>query len=224
MKITHTKFAKLAAALLLASLPAWPQAAANANSGYKTKEGRDRVAGTLSDPHRDDRQKPVELVASMNLKPGMSVVDIGTGVGYMLPFLSHAVGASGKVYGEDIQTDFLERAKAKAAEDKLTNVQLILGTDTDAKLPPESADAALVLDVYHHFDYPDKMLASIHRGLKPGGHLVIVDFYKKSSPSPGHIRLDRDEVAKEVESNGFHLIDQREHIPTQYMLTFEKTR
>src|SRR5262245_57896117 len=103
---------------------AWPQVADKANSGYKTKEGRDRVAGTLSDPHRDDRQKPAELVAAMELKPGMSVADVGTGVGYMLPFLSRAVGPAGKVYGEDIQTDFLDRAKAKVAAEKLDNVSL----------------------------------------------------------------------------------------------------
>jgi ubiquinone/menaquinone biosynthesis C-methylase UbiE len=155
----------------------------------------------------------------MDIKPGMTVADIGTGVGYMLPFLSSAVGPSGKVYGEDIQTDFLDRAKAK----KAANVELILGTETDPKLPAGAVDVALVLDVYHHFDYPDKMLAAIRRGLKPGAHLVIVDFYKSASPSPGHIRLERDDVVAEVEGNGFHLLAKRDHTPnSQYMLTFEK--
>ena len=125
------------------------------------------------------------------------------------------------MFGEDIQTDFLDRAKAK----HVPNTELILGTTTDPKLPPNSVDVALVLDVYHHFDYPDKMLAAIRSALKPGAHLVIVDYYKSASPSPGHIRLERDEVAAEIERNGFHLLSEREHIPkTQYMLTFEKTR
>ena len=206
-------------AILLLTATTWAQVADNANKSYKTKEGRDKVAVSLDDPHRDGKQKPLELIATMNIKPGMTVADIGTGTGYMLPFLSRAVGPKGKVFGEDIQTDFLDRAKAK----KEANVELILGTETDPKLPPDSVDVALVLDVYHHFDYPDKMLAAIRIALKPGAHLVIVDYYKSASPSPGHIRLERDDVAAEIERNGFHLLSKREHIPnTQYMLTFEK--
>jgi ubiquinone/menaquinone biosynthesis C-methylase UbiE len=208
-------------AVLILTLSAWTQVADDANKGYKTKEGRDKVAATLDDPHRDGRQKPQELIAAMSVKPGMTVADIGTGTGYMLPFLGKAVGASGKVFGEDIQADFLERARAK----HVPNAELILGTVTDPKLPPNSVDVALVLDVYHHFDYPDKMLQAIRSALKPGAHLVIVDYYKSASPSPGHIRAERDDVAAEIEGNGFHLLAKRDHIPnTQYMLTFEKTK
>jgi ubiquinone/menaquinone biosynthesis C-methylase UbiE len=206
-------------AVLLLTVSAWAQVAADANKGYKTKEGRDKVAATLDDPHRDGKQKPLELVAAMDIKPGMTVADIGTGTGYMLKFLSDAVGPTGKVFGEDIQTDFLDRARAK----NVPNAELILGTTTDPKLPPNSVDIALVLDVYHHFDYPDKMLAAIRSALKPGAHLVIVDFYKSASPSPGHIRLERDDVAAEIEHNGFHLLSKRDHLPTQYLLTFEKS-
>ena len=207
-------------AVLILTLSAWAQVADDANKGYKTKEGRDKVAATLDDPHRDGKQKPLELVAAMDIKPGMTVADIGTGTGYMLKFLSDAVGPTGKVFGEDIQTDFLDRARAKT----VPNTELILGTITDPKLPPGSVDRALVLDVYHHFDYPDKMLAAIRSALKPGAHLVIVDFYKSASPSPGHIRLERDDVAAEIERNGFHLLSKRDHLPTQYMLTFEKVK
>lgn len=205
---------------LILTLNAWAQVAGTANAGYKTKEGRDKVAATLDDPHRDGRQKPHELIEAMKVQPGMTVADIGTGTGYMLPFLSDAVGANGKVYGEDIQTDFLDRAKLKAK----ANCELILGTETDPKLPRASVDIALVLDVYHHFDYPVTMLAAIRGSLKPGGHLVIVDYYKSASPSPGHIRLEWDEVKAEIEGNGFRMLgEKREHIPnTQYILTFEK--
>ena len=79
-------------AVLILTLSAWAQVADDANKGYKTKEGRDKVAAGLDDPHRDGRQKPLELVAAMNIKPGMTVADIGTGTGYMLKFLSDAVG------------------------------------------------------------------------------------------------------------------------------------
>ncbi len=208
---------KLVAIAFFSAAIAFPQVAADANKAYKTKEGRDGVAKTLDNPNRDKTQKPEEIVALMEIKPGMTVADVGTGTGYMLPFLSKAVGPNGKVIGEDIAPDFLDRAKAKAQP----NVELILGTETDPKLPAKSLDRILVLDVYHHFDYPDKMLANIAAALKPGGRLVIVDFYKKDRPD--HVRLERDDVIKEIESNGYRLVASRERTGNnQYMVTFEK--
>jgi predicted methyltransferase len=204
------------------------QVATNANSGYKTEEQRKNVAQTLANPERDAVQKPGKLVREMGVKPGMTVADIGTGIGYMLPALSHAVGAEGKVIAEDIFDDFLAGAKQRVQEGKLENVTFVKGTDTDPNLPAGQVDLAMALDVYHHFDYPDKMLASIMKSLKPGGRLVIVEYYKRPEAMPNgramtHIRLDMPDVIKEVEANGFHLVAEKETIlNVQYMLVLEK--
>jgi ubiquinone/menaquinone biosynthesis C-methylase UbiE len=214
---------KFAAILLAAALCASAQVAESANSGYKTKEGRERVATGLDATTRPETQKPDTIVAALKLKPGMTVCDVGTGTGFMLPYLSKAVGSTGRVFAEDIQTDFLEKARAHVAAEKLGNVSLILGTEIDPTLPAGDADSVLVLDAYHHFDYPDKMLAALARGLKPKGQLAIVEYYKSEGPSAGHIRLDRDEVANEVGSNGFKLISKVDRITDrQYLLLFEK--
>ena len=204
------------------------QVAGNANKQYQTLEGREAVAKGLADPQRDERQKPREIIEAMELKPGMAVADVGTGVGYMLPFLSRAVGPNGKVFAEDIQTDFLDKARQRAKLSNAPNVTFVLGTPEQSKLPGDVLNAVLVLDVYHHFDYPDQMLASIRESLLSGGRMYIVDYYRSEKAMPNgraleHIRADRDEVAKEIESNGFRLLWKREHIPgTQYMLAFEK--
>src|SRR5580704_14888010 len=122
---------------------AFAQVADKANAGYKTPEGRDQVARSLIAPDRDAKQKPEELVKAMQLEPGMTVADIGTGAGYMLPFLSKAVGSGGRVLAEDIQDDFLAKARAHATEARLGNVDYIKGTEKNPTLPAASVDVEL---------------------------------------------------------------------------------
>ena len=204
------------------------QVASQANSGYQTEQQRQAVAKGLADPARDERQKPRDLIKAMGVEPGMNVADIGTGVGYMLPFLSRRVGPEGHVIAEDIFDDFLASAKQRVQNLNLDNVTFVKGTETDPKLLEGAMDIVLALDVYHHFDYPDKMLAAIHKALKPGGKLVVVEYYKRSTAMANgraltHIRLDMADVIKEIEANRFHLLAEREHIPdSQYMLVLRK--
>ncbi len=221
------KLAGLLAGMLFAGVLC-AQVAGQANSGYQTEQQRKGVASGLADPARDEKQKPGELMRAMGLQPGMTVADIGTGIGYMLPFLSRRVGAEGKVIAEDIFDDFLASAKQRAENLKLANVTFVKGTETDPKLPANSVDIVLALDVYHHFDYPEKMLAAIHKALKPEGKLVIVEYYKRQEAMAGgraltHIRLDMPDVIKEIEANHFHLIAEKEHVPdSQYLLVLRK--
>ncbi len=218
------------AVFVLSTTLALAQVAATANKSYQTKEGRESVAKGLADPHRDETQKPRELVEAMDLKPGQSVADVGTGVGYMLPYLSHAVGPTGHVTAEDIAQDFIDKAKFRTRTNNLANVTFILGTDREPGLPADTFNAALVLDTYHHFDYPDSMLGGIRDSLVKDGRLVIVDYYRTQAAMANgraleHIRLDRDEVIQEIEDHGFRLVSKSEHIPkSQYMLVFEKKR
>ncbi|MGH9660926.1 MAG: methyltransferase domain-containing protein [Bryobacteraceae bacterium] len=211
---------------LMAGTMALAQVAEKANSGYKTQEGRERVGRNMTAADRDARQLPNDLISAMGIKPGMTVADIGTGPGYMLPFLSRAVGAEGKVIAEDIFPDFLEKAAEKASREKLGNVSFVKGTDKDPNFPAASIDVALTLDSYHHWDYPPEMLAGLRRGLKAGGRLVVVDFYKRPGAMGGnnaldHIRIDEPEVIREIEANGFKLISKREHVKgRQYMIVF----
>lgn len=219
------------AGVLLAAGSASAQVAAQANQSYQTHQGRENVAKVLSDPGREERQKPRDIVDALDLKPGSSVADVGTGVGFMLPYLSHAVGDTGHVYGEDIQNDFLDQAKVKVRLNQINNVQFILGTASDPKLPGDSLSGVLVLDVYHHFDYPEMMLGHIHDSLVSDGKLVIVDYFKRRGAMQNadpdfavrHIRLDEDGVIKEVEDNGFRLVSKTALIPnSQYIAVFMK--
>lgn len=223
---------KLACLLVICAVAALPQVATQANQGYKTAEGRAAVAKALSDPERSERQRPRDIVAAMDLKPGESAADIGTGVGFMLPYLSQAVGDKGHVIGEDIQQDFLDKAKSNVQMHQLKNVEFVLGIDRDPKLPADTLSAALVLDVYHHFDYPEAMLSHIRDSLLSDGKLIIVEYYKRPGAMPGggdpnravqHIRLDQDDLIKEVEANGFRLVSKGVLVPkSQHIEVFMK--
>jgi predicted methyltransferase len=204
------------------------QVATDANQRYQTAAGRQAIAAGLGSPERDATERPQELVDAMKLKPGMTVADIGTGVGYMLPYLSRAVGPTGRVMAEDIFEDFLNAAKQHVREQKLANVAFIKGTETDPRLADGSVDVILALDSYHHYDYPQKMLAAFAQALRPDGRLVVVEYYKRPHAMPGgdamkHIRLDEPDLVREIERNGFRKVSEHEHIKdSQYMVVFEK--
>ena len=222
------RFMKRFAAILVCCAALGAQVAKEANSRYKTPEGREGVAKTLAGPDREQRQKPRELVEAMGIKPGMSVADIGTGVGYMLPFLSQAVGSEGRVFAEDIFDDFLAKAKQRAADEKLGNVTFVKGTERDPMLPAGGMDIVLALDSFHHYDYPAEMLAGIHRAIKPGGRFVLVEYYRRKEAMPGqnamqHIRLDKADVIKEITGNHFRYVSDHDHVKgSQYMVIFER--
>jgi ubiquinone/menaquinone biosynthesis C-methylase UbiE len=216
--------------VLLIACPLAAQVAADANRHYSNEKSRAVMVENLSDPERLTRLQGERIISSLPVKPGMTVADIGTGAGVMLPLFSKAVGPSGKVISQDIFPDFLETARRNARKQGLANVEFVLGAEKDTKLPPGCCDLAVTIDSYHHFDYPQEMLASIARGLNPGGQLVIVDYYKRPgamgprTDAVEHVRLDMDDVIKEVEANGFQLIEAREHVPRSQWIGFFKPR
>jgi ubiquinone/menaquinone biosynthesis C-methylase UbiE len=165
----------------------------------------------------------------MKLEPGMTVADVGTGIGNMLPLLSRRVGLMGRVLAEDTEDELLAAAKESAKNQNLENVTFIKGTNTDPQLPDGQVDVVFAFDVYHHFGSPEKMLAAFYKALRPSGRLVIVEYYKRESAMPDgkaltRIRLDMPETIKELEANRFHLIEEKEYAKNmQYMLILEKS-
>jgi ubiquinone/menaquinone biosynthesis C-methylase UbiE len=202
------------------------QVARDANRDYATAKDRESIVQRLESPARLAKLRPSELVAKLGVTRGTTVVDLGAGTGNLLEALSLAVGPSGRVIAEDIHADFLERARARARTAKLTNVDFLLGADIDPKLPPAAADLVVVLDAYHHFDYPEKMLAAIKKGLRPGGRLAIIEYHKKRGAMEmddpefaiKHVRAAAEQVEREVTASGYKLLWRRDHAPdSQYI-------
>jgi ubiquinone/menaquinone biosynthesis C-methylase UbiE len=177
----------------------------------------------------DSLERPGVLIREIKLEPGMTVADIGTGIGNMLPMLSRRVGPAGRVFAEDAENDFLAAARDAAQRQNLDNITFIKGTDTDPKLPEGQVDIVFAMDVYHNFSDPEKMLAAFYKALRPAGKLVVVEYYKRASAMPDgkaltRIRLDMADTIKELEANHFHLIEEKEYSKNaQYLLILEKS-
>ncbi len=197
------------------------------NDKYKTEEGR-KASVKIFEEGRDEYQKPAELMKSLALKPGMTVADLGAGSGYMEARLSAAVGPKGKVYAQDIQPEFLDLVKEKVAKHKLKNVELVVGDLKDPKLPPACCDVILGLDVYHHIEFPAPVMTALKKSLKPGGKLVLVDWWRKPNDFftghkvdiYKHVPLDHDDVVKQMEGFGWKHVETRKFLPYQYYAVF----
>lgn len=169
---------------------------------------------------RDVVQKLDEILAACDLRPGMAVADIGAGTGLLSRPMAAKV-APGTLYAVDITEPFLAHIAKTAKEQKLGNLQTVLATAESANLPRQSVDLALVCDAYHHFEFPQKSLASIFDALRPGGRLVLVEMHKQG-PLKDHVRMDKKTALAEVADAGFVLVDERDLGPTQYVARFEK--
>ncbi len=167
------------------------------------------------------------IIQNTGLKPGMMVADIGAGTGlFTLPF-ARAVGSEGKVFAVDIAKNFLDHIKSRADKAALANVETVLCTERSVELPASSIDLAFICDVYHHFEYPQASLASLHRALKPGGEIVLIDFKRIPGESSdfvmGHVRAGQDVFEAEMTAAGFEKIGEiKDVLKENYFVRFRR--
>ena len=115
-----------------------------------------------------------ELVKLFELKPGMTVADVGAGFGAWTAQFAKVVGPSGRVYATDIGSAQL--AALRDAAGRHPNVMVVEGAAETTNLPSGCCDAILIRDAYHHLTQPDAIVKSLAAALKPGGRLAVIDF------------------------------------------------
>ncbi len=158
------------------------------------------------------------------MKPGDVVVDMGAGSGYYTVRLSKIVGAQGKVHAVDVQPEMLTILGKRLKSEKITNVELVKGTETDPKLPANSVDLILMVDVYHEFTHPYEMTEAMVKSLKPGGRLVFVEFRLEDEKVPILTlhRMAEKQVLKEMAPFPLRHVETQKHLPWQHVIIFEK--
>jgi ubiquinone/menaquinone biosynthesis C-methylase UbiE len=181
-------------------------------------------ADWLDREERDIEEAPDTALDALGLVPGLVVADIGAGSGYMTVRMAKRVGATGRVYAEDIQPQMIDLLKARLSREQITNVVPVLGSVDDPKLPADTIDLMLLVDVYHEFSEPVKMLAGMRAALKTGGRLVLLEYRKEDPRVP--IRLEHKmsvaEAKMEIEAAGFVLEKVDPRLPRQHILIFTK--
>jgi ubiquinone/menaquinone biosynthesis C-methylase UbiE len=221
---------RLRALIVLCALicPAWPQAI---QPGVHPITGRVYAkpmsadgADWLSRPDRDEEEQPRRAIDALKIPRGATVADIGAGSGYMTALLARHVGPAGKVYANDIQARMLDLLRRNIDRQRIANVETVLGTIDDPKLPAGAIDLALMVDVYHEFSEPQKMLRGIRAALKPDGRMALIE-YRGEDPSvpirPEH-KMTVAQVRAEIEPEGFRFVMTIETLPRQHIVVFVK--
>lgn len=178
---------------------------------------------------RESRQREEDcekMLKNLGVKPGMTVCDMGCGNGFYSLKLAEMVGQDGKVLAVDIQSEMLRLLKARAEEQGIDNIELILGDLDNPKLPEGKVDLILCVDVYHEFSHPVEMLAGMRKALKPEGRIALLEFRMEDPNVPIKTlhKMSKKQILKEYQANGFELSDEFEDLPWQHMMFFQKSK
>ena len=218
----------LAILLLAVVLPASAQDKSvrpGINKAFENPDVKEYV-GKFEVESREVFTKRKEIVAACKLKPGMVIADVGAGTGLFTRLFAREVGEKGKVFAVDIAPKFIEHIKQTCDKAGIKNVQGVVCKQDTVELPENSVDLVFICDTYHHFEFPFKTMASIHRALRPGGQVVVVDFQRIPGKSRewvlNHVRAGEKTVVQEIVSSGFKKIGEEKILSENYLVRFEK--
>ena len=177
----------------------------------------------LEDPMRDAYQKPQEVIKALNIKTGEVVADLGAGSGYFTVRLARPVGDTGRIYAVDVSPDMILHLNRRVRDLNLRNVVTVLCAGDDPLLADASVDRFFICDTWHHIPNHTKYLALLKRMLKPAGQVIMIDFKKAKTPvgPPMELRIDRGDLVREMEANGFRLAAEHTILEHQYFLVFK---
>ena len=174
---------------------------------------------------REQEERCSLLLANLDLRRGMTVCDLGCGNGFYTLPIARLLGEKGRVLAVDIQPEMLNLLRESTDREGIDNITPILGSVHDPRLPRESIDLVLLVDVYHEFSHPQQMLARIRDALKPDGKVALVEFRGEDETVPikAEHKMSKAQILKEFPANGFTLVKEFDKLPWQHVMFFEKS-
>ena len=178
----------------------------------------------LERPSREQQEQPTKVIESLNLSPTDIIADIGAGSGYFSFRLASLV-PQGQVFAVDIQPEMLDIIDFLKEENKVNNIETVLGSLTSPKLPKNSVDIVLMVDAYHELEYPKEMMKNIITALKPGGKVVLAEYRRENPLIPIKTlhKMTEKQVKKEMNTVGLIWDKTEEILPQQHLMFFKKT-
>lgn len=199
---------------------AWQSSAAQTQSQTDAQRIKRKTStpytGDLSifeDPRREENLQINRVMDLLKIKDGSTVADIGAGSGWFTVRAARRVGSGGKVYAVEINADFLEHIDRRAADEKLSNIQTVLGKEDDPRLPADSIDAVLILKTYHEIAQPILLLSHLRASMRPGALLGIID---RNGNGRDH-GIGKKTVIAEAREAGFTTVEEYDFVKADGM-------
>lgn len=202
-----------------------PTATPNKQNDNINRPTSEPYTGDLSIFESEDRAKNLQIDRVMDIlkiTEGKSVADIGAGSGWFSTRAAKRVGERGKVFAVEINQEYINYINERAKKENLANIQTILGTEDDPKLPDNSIDAALILKTYHEIGQPVKVLEKLRKSLKKDALIGIID---RNGKGDDH-GINKDVVIDELKRAGFTLKEEFDFTKADgmdYFLVFKKS-
>lgn len=174
-------------------------------------------------PEREEEENTSILLQNMDIQPTDTIADIGAGAGYHV-FKMAGMASRGGVYAVDIQDEMLAELERRKSKSNVGNVSVVKGSEKSVNLPENSVDKVLMVDVYHEFTYPDQMMASIRKSLKPDGKVFLVEYRgeDRSVPIKKVHKMTEKQAVREMRASGFRLEKNMANLPWQHCMVFVK--
>ena len=213
----------------------------NADKKYTFKKGDDNGIGKwymereiayvmgyqgidwLERPERENEENVSNLIQNMGIKSNDIIADIGAGSGYHV-FRMAPLAEKGLIYAVDIQGEMLMAIEKTKESFEIRNIEIILGGEKSIHLPKNSVDKILMVDVYHEFNFPVEIIASMKNVLKSNGQLFLIEYRGEDSKVPIKKihKMTEKQAVKEMEAAGFKLKENLDNLPWQHCMVFVK--
>jgi len=212
--VHKTTFAAVVLASGALAAPAHAQLASRPAAEWKT---------TLEAPTRVEGLKIEQIVTALKLRSGDVVADLGAGTGLFEAQLAYAIGR-GRVYAVEIDKGFLDEIDRKVDELHIANIETVLGTPVDPKLPTRAVDLALMHDVLHHVEQRQAYLTAVAQYMKPTGRIAVVEFHPKDSPHKAEPSLvvSKEQAAAWMAEAGFVPAEDIQLFPDKWFVIYKR--